>query len=225
MSRIPRPTLATKAYIELQSQIVSGRLPAGTRLLAEELAERLDFSPTPIKEAMALLERDGLIEGDARRATAVRRYTHDDIVEIYEARLLLELNAVLVGHRARRITPSFLADLRRAHEAQMHFADQQTRAGLAEAIRCDREFHEIILGLARNKLMQGWHRTILRQTQTIRTHSLESYDIVVTRRDHSAIIDALRSGSPSSAARLLRAHLTGSRDVLTSQKLHKLPRD
>jgi DNA-binding GntR family transcriptional regulator len=225
MSKATRPTLAEKAYAELQSQIVSGVLPAGKRLMAEELAEQLDSSPTPIKEAMTLLERDGLIEGNARRASAVRRYTHGDIVEIYEARLFLELNAILIGRRTGRVTPSFLVDLQRAHEAQMHFADQHTRAGLGEAIRCDREFHEIIVGLTRNKVMQGWHRTILRQTQTLRTHSLESYDVVRSRQDHAAIIEALRKGESGEAARLLRAHLNGSRDILTSQGLHKMPRD
>ena len=42
--------------------------------------------------------------------------------------------------------------------------------------------------------MQGWHRTILRQTQTLRTHSLESYDVVRSRQDHAEIVEALRKG-------------------------------
>ena len=47
MGKATRPTLAEKAYAELQSQIVSGVLPAGKRLMAEELAEQLEFEPDP----------------------------------------------------------------------------------------------------------------------------------------------------------------------------------
>src|ERR1700690_2732467 len=108
MANLTRATLAEQAYAELQDQIVSGRLPAGRRLFADRIAGELAISQTPVKEALALLERDGLVQGTTRKASAVRRFSREDIVEIYEARLLLETNAIAVGRKAKRITTTFL---------------------------------------------------------------------------------------------------------------------
>ena len=82
MATLRRSTLAELAYEELQEQIVSGRLPAGRRLLADEIADSLAISQTPVKEALARLEREGLVEGESRRGSAVRRFTLGDIEEM-----------------------------------------------------------------------------------------------------------------------------------------------
>ena len=223
MARLTHATLAEQAYEELQSQILSGRRPAGQRLLPDRLADELAISMTPVKEALALLERDGLIEGQSRRASAVRRFTREDIVQIYEARLLFELNALAEGRKAKRITAEFLARLERAHVAQKRHATRNTREDLAEALRYDRQFHECIVDLTRNYLMIGWHRIILLQTQSIRTHSLETYNTPRSWQDHGAVLEALKSGNFADATRILRVHINGSRDQLASRRQEDLP--
>jgi DNA-binding transcriptional regulator YhcF (GntR family) len=102
MVSLVRSTLAEQAYEALQDRIVSGVLPAGHRLRAEELADSLAISQTPVKEALALLERDGLVEGASRRGSVVRRFSLADVEEIYAARMLLELNAAETGLAAGR---------------------------------------------------------------------------------------------------------------------------
>jgi DNA-binding GntR family transcriptional regulator len=223
MPRLTRATLAEQAYEELHSQIVTGRRPAGQRLLAERLADELAISQTPVKEALALLERDGLVETSSRKASAVRRFTREDILEIYDARILIEINAIGVGQRAKRFTPEFFAGLEKAHEQQKLHAERRTREDLAEALRYDRAFHERIVGLTRNYLMIGWHRTILNQTQTIRTHSLETYKTPRSWQDHEAVLGALRRGDYAAAKRELRTHLTGSCEQLASRRMEDLP--
>jgi DNA-binding GntR family transcriptional regulator len=226
MGKLTRATLAEQAYAELQDQIVSGRLPAGRRLFADRIAGELAISQTPVKEALALLERDGLVQGTTRKASAVRRFSREDIIEIYEARLLLETNAIAVGRKAKRITPTFLEELRRTHESQKRHAIRamsRNADDLAEALRFDREFHECIMRLTRNSLMIAWHRTILRQTQTIRTHTLETYNTPRSWQDHGAILEALAAGEFVEATRVLRDHLNGSRDQLASRPQEDLP--
>jgi len=223
MTRLTRATLAEQAYEELHSQIVSGRRPAGQRLLAERLAVELAISQTPVKEALALLERDGLVEASSRKASAVRRFTREDILQIYDARILIELNAIGVGQRAKRFTPEFFAELEKAHEQQKVHAERRTREDLAEALRYDRAFHECIVSLTRNYLMIGWHRTILNQTQSIRTHSLETYKTPRSWLDHEAILNALKSGDYTGAKRELRTHLTGSCEQLASRPVEDMP--
>jgi len=223
MARLTHATLAEQAYEELQSQILSGSRPAGQRLLPDRLADELAISMTPVKEALALLERDGLIEGQSRRASAVRRFTREDIAQIYEARLLFELNALTEGRKAERITSEFLVRLESVHEAQKRHAIRKTREDLAEALRYDRQFHECIVELTDNNLMIGWHRTILLQTQTIRTHSLETYNTPRSWQDHGAVLQALKRRHFADAARILKVHINGSRDQLTSRRQEDLP--
>ena len=215
MAKVMRATLAEQTYSELKSRIVSGRLTSGQRLFPQQLAGELSVSPTPVKEALALLQRDGLVEGFTRGASVVRRFTADDIVQIYEARQLLELNAMRIG--VERIDDAFLARMQDLHEAQMRHAERRNRRDLALAIGFDREFHEEIVSLAGNAIMMDWHRTVLRQTQTIRTHSLESYAVERSRQDHGAILAALRVRDVDAASKILRVHLRGSRDGLLAR--------
>jgi DNA-binding GntR family transcriptional regulator len=223
MTVLRRATLAEPAYEELKTQIVTGRLPAGRRLLAEELASQLDISPTPVKEALARLERDGLVESEARHGSVVRRFTAEDIAEIYEARIQIETHAVGVGVKARRATSDYIAALRATFEAQIAHAERHNTADLAQAIRLDRDFHEALVALGGNRIMAGWHRLILRQTQTIRSYSLERYDVTRARAEHGAIIAALGEGSAAAAVRAVRAHLQRSRDEMLSRAPDELP--
>lgn len=224
MHSMRRPTLAQQAYEELQAQIVSGQLQAGQRLLPEELASRLSISQTPVKEALALLERDGLVVGSVRRASMVRRFSAADIVEIYDARILLEVNAATVGLRGKRVTAEFIARLETNFAEHMRHAEQRTREALAEAIRLDREFHAALLSLGASRLLAGWHRTILQQTQTLHCYSLHTYRVAETRIEHAAIIEALRGGRRAAVARTLRVHLLASRNEMLSRAPEDLPR-
>jgi DNA-binding GntR family transcriptional regulator len=224
MKALRRATLAEQAYEELQAQIVSGRLPAGRRLLAEELATQLDISPTPVKEALALLERDGLVLTEARLGSVVRRFTASDIAEIYDARILIETHAVAAGVKARRVTPAYIDGLQATYEAQIAHAERRNNSDLAEAIRLDRSFHEALVSLGANRIMAGWHRAILRQTQTARSYSLERYDVDRARAEHATIIAAFREGGAAAAiVRALRDHLVRSRAEMLSRAPDELP--
>ncbi len=220
---LKRSTLAQQAYQELRSQIVSGQLPAGQRLLADELAEGLSISQTPVKEALALLERDGLVEGESRRGSVVRRFTAADIKEIYEARIWLETQCIRAGLLSGRLAPAVIDHLRAILDDLIAHAERQTRKGLEEAIRLDREFHEAVVKLGGNGLMGGWHRVILRQTQTIRTYSIQSYSVVRAKQEHAAIVDALSRGDLEAAVRSIETHLAASRDELLARSPDDLP--
>ena len=223
MVALKRLTLGEQAYEELQAQIVSGRLPAGQRLRADELAGSLDISPTPVKEALARLERDGLVEGAARRASVVRRFSLADIEEIYRARMLLELHAAETGMAGGRADAGFVARLQAIFAEQMRFLQRRRPDALPEAIRLDRAFHELIVGLAENRLIAGWHRMVLRQTQTIRNYSAAHYDVHRTRREHEAIVAAFAGADPVVVVDALRTHLTASRDEFLSRPEEELP--
>jgi DNA-binding GntR family transcriptional regulator len=220
---IERPTLARQAYAEIQNKILSGELAAGQRLLPDVLASALAVSQTPVKEALALLERDGLVTGTDRRASSVRRFAPQDVLDIYEARILLEVNAIATALDSGRIGPGFIAKLEEIAAAQLALFPPATKDVLVEIIALDRKLHETIMEAGGNRLLTEWHRSIQLQLQTVRTYSLDNYDLERSRREHQRILDALKTGDRDGIVRALRDHLVSSRDDLVRRHPDELP--
>ncbi len=83
-------TNAVRARDELREAILAGSLPPGSRLRAESLAERLQTSRTPVREALHLLAREGLVDIEPRRGAVVRQFDAADLADLYDVRALIE---------------------------------------------------------------------------------------------------------------------------------------
>jgi len=102
-------TAAAAAADLIRQAIVDGRVPPGHRLKEEELAQQLGISRTPVREALLVLQSEGLVEAAPNRGATVRAYDTADLEEMYELRALLEGHAA--GRAASRVTPDQLAHL------------------------------------------------------------------------------------------------------------------
>ena len=100
-------TSAERVYDDLRAAIIGGEYAPGERLRAEARAARFGTSRTPVREALMLLEGDGLVEIEPRRGAVVRSFDPADLVDLYEVRALLEARAA--GLAAARIAPADLA--------------------------------------------------------------------------------------------------------------------
>lgn len=223
MAALKRLTLAEQAYEELQSQIVLGTLSAGDRLLPEDIAGRLEISQTPVKEALVQLERDGLIEGGSRHGSVVRRFNHQDLLEIFDVRILLERDAVTRGLAQGRVTADTISRLRVNFEAHLREVRRQEEAALPTAIFIDCNFHEILLELSANRTMREWHRMVMRQTQAARNYTVQLYSLERLEREHGAIIDALASDDKDRAVAAVVGHLEASLAELLSRAPEDFP--
>lgn len=85
----PKGSLTFEALIRLRDEIIQGKIRPNERLIAADLALRLNTSRTPIREALQLLEAEQLVVA-AKQGYVVREHTKDEIVEIYEVRAALE---------------------------------------------------------------------------------------------------------------------------------------
>jgi DNA-binding GntR family transcriptional regulator len=108
-------TLAEKAYETLHAAILAGRLRPGARLPIEELAEHLEMSPMPIREAVRRLDAIGLVENVPHRGARVTELSVVDLGEVYEVRLALETTAI--RRAAARFTDVRAARARECLEA------------------------------------------------------------------------------------------------------------
>jgi DNA-binding GntR family transcriptional regulator len=95
-------TLAEKAFVALHDAIVVGELKPGERLPIEELAEVLDMSPMPVREALRRLDAAGLVENVPHRGARITELSIEDLYDVYQARLALE--PLAVEHAARRFS-------------------------------------------------------------------------------------------------------------------------
>lgn len=90
-------SLADVAYRRISEALLTGQIPPGERLVMDQLADQLQISRTPVRDALLRLERENLIEPTGRRGYVVRVMTFDDAVHLYEARAAIE------GFAARRV--------------------------------------------------------------------------------------------------------------------------
>lgn len=121
-------TLADSAFVRIHHAILTGELEPGQRLVLEEVAQQLDLSPMPVREALRRLDAEGLVEHIAHRGARVTELSLEDLREVYEARAALE--SLAMQKAAQRTTVADAADIEMAfstfkkaqHSDQARFA-------------------------------------------------------------------------------------------------------
>ena len=113
--RPERSQLKDQVYQELKQAIVDLRLEPGQPLREATLSAQLGVSKTPVREALVRLQEEGLVTIEPYRGATVSGYAHDDLVEIYELREILE--GACARHAATSMTATHLAELQRIVKA------------------------------------------------------------------------------------------------------------
>jgi DNA-binding GntR family transcriptional regulator len=190
----------------VRKAILDGRLQPGQPLRERALAEELGISRTPIREALFILQGEGLVGMTPNRGATVRTITATDIAEIYSVRGLLESQAAALA--AGRISDRELARLDEAHYRIERLGGHATPQEQAEA---DLHLHGVIADAAGSHLL----RTILGQvhafTATYRSRYPYSPDeLRRANAQHKAIIEALRAHDAESAELRMREHVGAS---------------
>lgn len=199
-------TLAQRAYGDIRTMIVSGELPPGTKLIVRLLSERLGLSATPIKSALAALERDGFLVAIPHRGFHVPRAGLDDMLEIYELRELLD------GVAARRVahTPGAAQFVRSVLDPLLAEQRDLAAAGDLAGLRdLDVGFHRAIWHASGNGRLAEVADNLSGQIR-LGWSGRPSGGIVRTVREHEAIAAAIAAGDAARAERASRSHVRRS---------------
>lgn len=195
-------SLAEDAADRIREQILDGGFKQGEHLVEAKIAEQLNISRGPVREAFKLLRAEGLLKEEPRRGTFVVSLTAQDVREIYGLRAALEGRAGRMIARAN--DPATLARLR----ALADEIDRAVDAGDAVAAsRADLAFHEGLCELCGNTRI---HEVFMRYVPTLRgllrldEQVLRSLDEI--SRQHRPFVDALEAGDEERVARLLNEH-------------------
>jgi DNA-binding GntR family transcriptional regulator len=206
-----RTTLAGRALAGLRAAIVDGRLAAGERYSVGTLAERLGVSRTPVREALLVLERQGLVRFERNKGVRILETSAADLEEVFALRLLLEVPAT------RRAAGRLTAEALDALDAELDAMAAAVEEG--PFMVHDQRFHEILLDAAGNarlaRVVDGLRDHVrLQGASTVG----RSRDLAAIRAEHVAIRDALRAGDADAAAAAMRAHLLATARLLVTQE-------
>jgi len=198
------PTSTYDAVVDtLRNAIVSGSLPAGERLVQEELAEQLGASRIPVREALRTLEAEGLVRFERNRGAVVVPLVAADATNLYRVRAALE--DVAVQQAAEKRAPDLSAPLRDEARAAAE------RGDLPTLIRLDRAFHESIGRASANPYLRRIQALYWSQIERVMHEylRLERYPEHVWE-EHHAIARAIEAGRAAEARRCMRRHLAAS---------------
>jgi DNA-binding GntR family transcriptional regulator len=202
---IERRTYKEQAYREIRRMIVGGELPPGAKVVVRVLAERLKLSPTPIKAALAGLERDGFLLSIAHRGYFVPEVAMQDMREIYELREVLD--GVAARNAAALPDPrTFVeATLRPLYEEQRRLVREESGHGYSDV---DVAFHRALWHAAGNDRLARFMDNISGQ---LRFGSGSSSRLPgrtgEALTEHAAIMEAVARGDADLAERLSREHV------------------
>lgn len=202
MTETPSPADRLAHYWRLRRDILDGAFPRDSPLLETALSTRYGTSRAPIREALTLLEHDGLIER-AARGYRVRAGRPEDVVEIYEARIALEAEAAAAA--ALRHTELDLARLSRQHDLCCAAPDDAAaRAG-------NFRFHEALWKAAHNTTITTLLEQLTTRLRIYDSGPPASYgDPALLNTEHDGIMTALRARDPDAARAQMRSHLQRS---------------
>lgn len=203
-------TLQERAYGYVKAQIMNLDLKPGQYVTDSQVANELDISRTPVREALRRLEQEGLLVNQARRGWKVYTLSLEDIHEIFDIKEALE------GMIARRAADCVNDELRSALQAAIERMQSASDADDPVAWQgADAQLHQVIFAMGANEratsiiqnLNDQWHRV------RIGFIALQGR-IERSNPEHEAIIRSILSGDGEEAERLMHIHLNNVRDEL-----------
>jgi len=207
----PLARTASSAAADLIRQaIIDGRVVPGQRLKEEELAQQLGLSRTPIREALLVLQAEGLVETAPNRGATVRAYELSDLEDMYELRALLEGSAA--RRAATRISAESLEELRAScARFELLVGGSDVQALVAE----NALFHDTILAAAASERLVGMVRQVIAMPLVYKSYIWYSPEQAsASYHYHRQLTNALERADAQRAEFIMREHVYEARDVL-----------
>ena len=208
--RIDRPrSLATAVAERLRQAIIDAELSLGAELSEVGLATKMGVSRPPVREALSLLQLQGMVTIVPQKGSYVFLPTEQDIVELCEYRIVIESRAASFAMARQRD-----ATLAQLHEAMA--AMERTRAARDPVAysRADTLFHEAFIRNCRNRYLQEGYALAAGPIATLRTHLSVPLAGVQDRSyaQHRQMLDAFATGDIMALDSVLTAHILGTRE-------------
>ena len=210
---IPRASLHEQVAQRLRQMLVENQIAPGAKLNERELAEVLEVSRTPLREAIKMLAAEGLVELLPNRGAIAVELTQADVLDTFE--VMAGLEALSGELAAQRITEAELAEIRATHYEMLA---AYTRRDLPAYYRLNAQIHRGINAAAKNSVLTATYNQVNARLQALRFRSNQDeakWKQAMT--EHDRMIDALGKRDAAAMRAVLGAHLDHKRDVVVEQ--------
>jgi DNA-binding GntR family transcriptional regulator len=207
-SRRSHRTLAEKAFQTLHMAIITGQLRPGARLPIEELAELLEMSPMPIREAVRRLHAAGLVKNIPHRGARVTELSVTDLAEVYEARLALEVLAI------RRAAERFSSDHEVSARQSLSVLQEMSDDNSAETSEAHDTFHFSLYDAADSAWLLRLIRPVWETSERYCLEFPQCRRLLARTSEHEQILAACVANEPARAALALHDHLASTANNL-----------
>ncbi|MBS0297549.1 MAG: GntR family transcriptional regulator [Proteobacteria bacterium] len=199
-------------YEDVRARIVSGAMEPGQPVRQDTLAAELGVSKIPLREALARLERDGLVVSHRNRGFEVRGLSAEEAEEVFDLRLKIEPAAAALA--SRRASPEDRASAGRALDA----LDEALQAGGPDVSDRNRDFHlALVRPSGRELTTQLVERLHTLAERYVQAHLEPQGRTARARAEHHDLFDAWSAGRPHSVETLVRSHISGALEDLRRQ--------
>lgn len=210
LSEEEQQSLRDRVYLRLKQAITEGLIPPGTRLVENDLADRLKVSRTPVREALQRLSREGLVTVLPRRGVIVESLSLKDVEEIFMLREVLEGLAGALA--AQRVTD---AELTKLEEAVNDSIAAAVNNDVEAAVKANSSFHSLLIQAAKSPRLKELLDMVLGQISAYRRISMSQPDRPKeAAREHAMILQAIKENNPEEAENLVRQHASNAREIV-----------
>ncbi len=213
LPRLHRSRASDSVFEILRANILGRGFRPGDRLDVRALAEQLGVSATPVKDAVTRLAAEGLVEIRPRSGTFVAELTPDAVAETFEIRRALECLA------AERVVSQLTPDLVARFEALIKAMDRpvSNERDRAEHEQKNLELHALLVETSTNRRLAELYRSLNAHLTIARIHSRlrpQEKRLAQERREHRAILDALRARDATALVNALDRHIRRAGEAL-----------
>jgi DNA-binding GntR family transcriptional regulator len=196
-------SLRARVFKYIKAQIITGVYQPGESLVEAKLAEELKVSRTPIREAIRLLELEGLVETTHHKGAVVLGISAKDVEDIFAIRSMVE--GLAARWAAQNIEEEQIKEMEKLVDLMEFYAQKKDINELAEL---DHKFHEVIFEASGSKIL---NLTLSNLHQYVQLARLESLKFPMrppqTLEEHRAVLQAFKEKNPEAAEALLTQHV------------------
>ena len=213
-----RKPLREEVYQVLRKAIIEGKLRGGARLVETEIAQQLGISRTPVREAIHMLESEGMVSSIPRKGYVVADFSAQEVEEIFGVRQVLE------GYAGRlatsRISVTQLDELKVIYARSLKCVDEQDSA--SQLFQLNTEFHDLLISCSQNRRLRELIDTV---RSSLLSYRLATLTDPAERRHsvegHKLILAALERRDADAVEDLIKRHVAHSMNVVLQKEFQK----
>lgn len=209
-----KKSIREQVYEYLKQEIVSGNIPEESRIVEEEYAEKLNVSRTPLREALRMLELEGLVEAREKGGVTIPKTTKKDIYEVIKIRIALE--SLILEEVLEKVNENELKKLEENISDTENIIEEDSRA--EEVFRYFSEFNKILYGISELTRVISLINDLNLYLKKFRKLSIMSKKRrIEAHKDHKKIVEMIKNKNKVELLKINKKHLEESEKFLINQ--------